>query len=177
MKSGERASERNPEKKMKKVTRTPYSPLSFSLSLRLKWAAWGHRGGLREGGRLGHVTARAAAAGGQKGYIYIYRYIYTWKDDVLPCRWARRETHYHGRLCAGRVHIPLGARGWAEGDWYAIWTSVNSDCAVRVYYDRRYSASSPWGEGGRGARVAYVWKKGVRSSFAAWAGWLSAITI
>lgn len=66
------------------------------------------------------MTARAAAAGGRKGYIYAHVYIrvYTWKDDVwtLPCRWARRETHYHGRLCAGRVHIPLGARGWAEGD-------------------------------------------------------------
>lgn len=32
MKSGERASERNPGKKMKKVTRIPYSPLSLSLS-------------------------------------------------------------------------------------------------------------------------------------------------
>lgn len=75
----------------------------FSLSLsksRLKWAAWGHRGGLREGG---HVTARAAAAGGQKGYIYIY----THTCGRTTCGRCRRETHYHGRLCAGRVH-PFG---------------------------------------------------------------------
>lgn len=109
---------------MKKVTRIPFSSPSLSLSLsnsRLKWAAWGHRGGLREGGRLGHVTARAAAAGGRKGRAYthtrarthtrIYIYIHTWKEEVgASIDTARNALSWPG-LCRPRASL------WAhEGD-------------------------------------------------------------
>lgn len=168
MKSGERASERNPGKKMKKVTRIPYSPLSLSLSK-------SKVGGLETQGRVEGGWARDCSCRRcrRAERIYMYTRIHTCihvegrRVDVAVSMGTARNALSWPALCRPRAH-PFGrtrvGRGWLIRDL--------DECK---FWLRRIMIQGTWfralARGERGARVRV--KGGCKEQFCS-LGWLTA---